>query len=326
MWQAFNTYHWQPSRLFSLQLATLQLIPMKLPFHAVSLADKELIQAYTLCSPYQTCDFSFANLYNWSTYYHTHVAYYKNMLLVRFISHEANRPAYLMPVGDGPIAEVLHDMEQECNSNGAPLLLMGVPEAGVTLLKQTYPESLHLLTSRDYADYIYLRESLVSLSGKKLQPKRNFVNRFRAAYPNYSYEHITNANVEECIAVEAQWYASSERTNDLVAERTMVLQALQQRDSIGMMGGCIRANGRIVAFSMGMPINKDTFGVNIEEADANIPGAFTIINQEFARHIPTQYTYVNREEDLGIEGLRKAKLAYRPHILEQKYTVMLRNE
>lgn len=299
---------------------------MAIPFHPVSLSDRDLVRSHTLSSPYRTCDFSFANLYSWSSLYHTHVASHKGMLLVRFDSPDAGRPAYLMPVGVGPIGEVLRDMEEDFAAQGLPLLLMGVPESGVELLRETYPESLHVLSSRDYSDYIYLRETLVKLSGKKLQPKRNHVNRFVRLYPDYVYEPITQENVEECIRVENEWFSASVRTTDVSAERRMVLDALLERDSIGLMGGCIRVGGEIIAFSMGMGINDDTFGVHIEKANTSYPGSFAIINREFASHIPSHYTYVNREEDMGIEGLRKAKLSYRPAFLETKYTVMLRNE
>ena len=299
---------------------------MSIPFHPVSIEDKEQIQSYTLPSDYRTCDFSFGNLYNWSCLYGTEVAFHKDMLVVRFTSGEVGRTAYLMPVGSGPLEEVLQDMEEDAAGRDHPLLLMAVPQEGVDVLKKTYPESLHLLSDRDYHDYIYLREKLVSLSGKKLQSKRNFVNRFRKNFPDFIYEEITEENVEECIRVENEWFSGSSRTSDISAERKMVMTALRGRERIGLMGGCIRINGEIIAFSMGMPINHDTFGVHIEKANTDIMGSFAIINQEFASRIPEQYIYVNREEDLGIEGLRNAKMSYRPEMLLEKFTVMLRNE
>ena len=94
--------------------------------------------------------------------------------------------------------------------------------------------------------------------------------------------------------------------------------ALHHFDSLGLIGGGLRVDNEIIAFSFGAPINHNTFGVHVEKADVNFDGAYTVINQEFASHLPEQYTYVNREEDLGIPGLRQAKLSYQPTILLEK--------
>ncbi|MDO5035778.1 MAG: phosphatidylglycerol lysyltransferase domain-containing protein [Porphyromonas sp.] len=275
------------------------------------------------------CDYSFGNLYNWGFYYKTEVSFHKGMMVVRFESEEGQRPAYLMPIPESSdlpeerVAEVLEDMELSMLSNGHPLTIMAVSAEGVDFLRKTYPELLHVLSSRDYSDYVYLRERLATLSGKKLQKRRNHVNRFRKQYPDYQYEEISDANVEECYQLEREWYDQSAQSSDITEERRMVETALREYKEIGLMGGAIRAEGKIIAFSLGMAINPDCFGVHIEKADPSIDGAFAIMTQEFAKHIPEQYTYVNREEDLGVEGLRRAKLALRPVKILDKHTVMM---
>lgn len=296
----------------------------KIDFHPVSLEDRDLILRVNRSNPYRNCDFSFANLYNWGFYYQTEVAYHKGMLVVRFKSPEAERAAYLMPVGEGDLIEVLQDMDEDMQSRyDHSLTLMGVVDEGLELLHRTYPDHLHVLFSRDYSDYLYLREKLSTLSGKKLQSKRNHINKFERSYPSWSYEEINDSNVRECMALENVWFKQSGQDQDVLDEKRMVLKALQEYDKIGMMGGCIRVEDRIIAFSLGMPINADTFDVCIEKADTDYDGSFTIINREFARRIPEQYTYVNREEDLGLEGLRKAKLSYKPVEILTKHTVVL---
>lgn len=296
----------------------------KIDFHPVALEDRDLILRVNLSNPYRNCDFSFANLYNWGFYYRTEVAYHKGMLVVRFKSPEAERAAYLMPVGEGDLIEVLQDMDEDMQSRyDHSLTLMGVVDEGLELLHRTYPDHLHVLSSRDYSDYLYLREKLSTLSGKKLQSKRNHINKFERSYPSWSYEEINDSNVRECMALENVWFKQSGQDQDVLDEKRMVLKALQEYDKIGMMGGCIRVEDRIIAFSLGMPINADTFDVCIEKADTDYDGSFTIINREFARRIPEQYTYVNREEDLGLEGLRKAKLSYKPVEILTKHTVVL---
>ena len=298
---------------------------MIIKFERVSLAHKDRIMAFTAASSYRNCDYSFANLYNWGGYYDTQVAFHKGMMIIRFLSSDG-RPACLMPVGDGDFEGVLADLNADFKEMGYMLTFMAVTAEGIEALNESYCGNIHVLANENYTDYIYEREKLVSLSGKKLQSKRNHINRFKATYPDYKYEVISTSNVEDCIALEERWYCNSERTDDIKAERDMVVKALREHAEIGMLGGCIRVDGQVIAFSMGMPINKDTFGVHIEKADTAFDGAFTIINQEFAAHIPEQYTYVNREEDLGLEGFRQAKLSYRPAILLEKKIVLLRCE
>ncbi len=293
-------------------------------FHPVSPDDRERIKQYAAINPYRNCDYSFANLYNWSPYYCTEIAYHRGMMIVRFRSPEAARTAYLMPIGEGDLMATLQDMDEDMQkSYGHSLTIMGVVDDGLELLHHTYPDQLHVLSSRDYSDYIYLREKLCTLSGKKLQSKRNHVNKFERAYPSWRYEEIDSSNVGECLSLEKVWFGQSEQGQDVVDEKRMVYRALSEYDRIGMMGGCLRVDGEVIAFSLGMEINADTYDVCIEKADVDYDGAFAMINREFARRIPEQYRYVNREEDLGIDGLRQAKLSYKPVEILTKHTVVL---
>lgn len=294
-------------------------------FHRVSLEDRDKVLEFRALNPYCNCDYSFGNLYNWGYHYKTEIAYHKGMMVVRFRYDNDTRSAFLMPIGSGDFADVLMDMEFTMEqTDDSPLVLMSVIDKGVELLKATRPENLHIIENRDNADYIYLREKLATLSGKKLQSKRNHINRFKRLYPDYQYEDINSSNAQECLEVEDAWYATSEQTDDIQEERRMVRTALTEFQEIGLSGGCIRVDGKIIAFTLGMPISDHCFGVHIEKADVDYDGAFTIINQEFAMRIPEQFEVVNREEDLGIEGLRKAKLSYKPEHILAKHTVVLR--
>ena len=180
---------------------------------------------------------------------------------------------------------------------------------------------------RDYADYIYLRSDLATLKGKKFQSKRNHINKFRNTYPDYKYSPITKDRIQECLELEAKWCKANDcdQQEGTGNERRALIYALNHFEELGLTGGILHVNGQIVAFTFGMPINKETFGVHVEKADTTIDGAYTMINYEFANHIPEQYTYINREEDLGIEGLRKAKLSYQPVIILEKYMACLKD-
>lgn len=299
---------------------------MSIQFSPITLEDRERVQEIVFNSPYMNCDLSFANLYNWQEYYSTEIAFHKGMMIVRFLTEERTRPAYLMPLGDGDIRGAFEDMACDCCTGGLPMMLMSITEPSMDTLEEIYPNQYHIIQNRDYYDYIYLREKLCTLSGKKLQSKRNHINRFERDYPDYTFETLSDDNVRECMALENEWYKSSDISEAIVAERKIIKRSLQNYKEIGLTGGAIRVHGEIVAFTMGMPINNDTFGVCIEKAHPDMPEAYPIINREYARTIPEKYTYVNREEDLGIEGLRKAKLSYKPEILLEKNVVLIHTD
>ena len=170
------------------------------------------------------------------------------------------------------------------------------------------------------ADYVYETEKLATLAGKKLHGKRNHINKFMKLYPDWSYESIDDGNVEECFQMALKWRNLNGCDDDTEknAEMCVTLNSLRLYKELGLRGGILRVNGEIAAFSLGEPVCSDTFVVHIEKAFADIEGAYPMINQQFVQHECMDYTYVNREDDAGSEGLRKAKLSYRPAFMVDK--------
>lgn len=299
---------------------------MPIDFKPITLEDKESIISYTMPSDFNNCDFSFANMCSWRFLYDSEFAIVDDFLLIRFRIENKSRQAYMMPVGTGDLKHILNLLEIDAQEQGHPLLLLGITPQSKQLLEEVLPGSFHYIPERDFYDYIYLREDLVNLTGKKYQAKRNHINRFKKEYP-YMYMPITPELVPECLALEKKWYKENHTEEDkeeLSFERRSITYALNHFNELGLTGGAICQNHQIIAFSFGMPINHNTFGVHIEKADTHYEGIYALINQEFAAHLPEQYIYLNREEDLGIEGLRKAKLSYQPTILLEKNTVVKR--
>lgn len=297
----------------------------KLDFRPLGMEDKERVQRYTLGSWRQNCDLSFANLFSWRFYYRTEIAEWGGFLLFRFNAcHE--QLAYMMPVGSGSLKPVVEAMMDDARAAGAPFLMLGVCAATRAELEAEFPGQFEFQLDRDYFDYIYLRTDLATLRGKKFQPKRNHINRFKATYPHYEYQELTPALVPECLRLENSWCQANDCAENqaLQDERRSMTTALQHIDELDIRGGVLRVDGRMVAFTYGAPINADTFDTCVEKADTSIDGAYAMINYEFANHLPDTFTYINREEDLGLEGLRKAKLSYQPEVLLEKYIVTLR--
>ena len=285
-------------------------------FKPITIDSKEVITSFTFSSPYQNCDYSFANMCSWQFLYCSEYAVVNDFLLLRF-QIEDGRIVYMFPIGNGNKKEIIRIMEEDSLSNGHPLCLMGVIPEVAADLEYFFPHEFKYIPERDYFDYIYYRTDLIELKGKKYQSKRNHINRFNKEY-QFEYLPITPEIVPLCLKLEDEWYGGHKYDEDLLDERRSMAYALQHLDQLGGLGGAIRVNGEIVAFAFGSPINKNTFGVHVEKADTRIEGIYSVINQIFTMHIPEQYMYINREEDLGIEGLRKAKLSYHPTILLEK--------
>ncbi|NDW12538.1 DUF2156 domain-containing protein [Bacteroides sp. 214] len=291
-----------------------------LTFKDITLADRETIIKYTMDSPHRNCDLSFSNLYSWRFLYGTQYAESDGFLILKFWAD--GELSYMMPIGKGNLMTVLEKMIADSQQEQSKFCMLGVCETMKTELDEVMPGLFTFQTDRAYADYVYLREDLATLSGKKYQAKRNHINKFRKSY-NYEYLPITKDHIGECLRLEAEWCRTNNCSEEagMNAERRAIIQALTHFEELKLLGGLLRVDNDIVAFTFGAPINNDTFGVHVEKADTDIDGAYAMINYEFANHVPTQYTYLNREEDLGMEGLRKAKLSYYPTILLEKAVV-----
>lgn len=295
-------------------------------FKEVTIRDKDTITQYTMNSCRRNCDLSFSNLCSWRFLYDTQFAIVDGFLVFKFWA--GGELAYMMPVGEGDLKKVLDELIEDARKEGEPFCMLGVCSCMREDLEAILPEQFTFTADRDYADYIYLRTDLATLKGKKFQSKRNHINKFRNTYPDYEYLPITPDRISECLELEAKWCKANDcdQQEGTGNERRALIYALEHFEELGLTGGLLRVDGKIVAFTFGMPINKETFGVSVEKADTNIDGAYAMINYEFANHIPEQYTYINREEDLGIEGLRKAKLSYQPVTILEKYMACLKEQ
>lgn len=296
-----------------------------IPFKDITLADKDIITSFTLNSRRRNCDLSFSNLCSWRFLYNTQFAVVDDFLVFKFWADD--QLAYMMPVGNGDQKSILYKLIEDAGKEGQPFCMLGVCSDMRKELETVLPDRFTFTEDRDYADYIYLRSDLSTLKGKKIQPKRNHINRFRNTYSDYEYIPITPDLIEECLKLEAEWCKANDcdQHEGTGNERRALVYALHNFEAIGLTGGILRVNGQIVAFTFGMPINHETFGVHVEKADTRIDGAYAMINYEFANHIPEQYVYINREEDLGIEGLRKAKLSYQPVTILEKHMACLKD-
>lgn len=297
---------------------------MEIRFKHPKLEDRDLINSYLRYSNKRSCEMTFASLYLWSGHYNTGFAVVEDMLVLGKTSGAA---AFAMPAGPADTKKTLDTLMAYCEEKGMPFRLYDVTKEDFARLEGFYPGMLEITYDRDYADYVYEAEKLRTLSGKKYHGKKNHINKFKALYPDWGYEPITKDNLEECFQMGLRWRELNgcEEDEEKHAEICVALNYLRLFEELEMRGGALRVDGKIVAFTIGEPVNRDTLVVHIEKAFAEIQGAYTMINQQFAEHEGAGFTYMNREEDMGEEGLRKAKLSYKPVFLVEKGVVRKRS-
>ena len=263
------------------------------------------------------CEYSYTTAYMWSRYYDVRIARAGEALILR--SDSEKTPSFLVPLGI-PLAEGVRLLKTYTDKLGVPLKLHGIEEETRQQLEALYPEHVRFDTNDADYDYIYDTQSLATLPGNAYHSKKNHISAFSRKY-DWRYEPIGDENVDEVKALSLEWCREKGDCQDagLRSERCAIRRLLQYRRELGVVGGLIRVDGKAVAFTLGSPINETVFDVHVEKALSAYAGAYAVINREFAKTL-TAYRYLNRENDMGIAGLRRAKESYRPAILLKKYT------
>lgn len=294
-----------------------------LNFKTIELSDKSKIDTCLEDNIYMACDFSFVNMFAWNAKFKTQYSIYNKTLFLRF-EESGGKWCYMMPIGSMPLKSAINMLKDDAVNSGSSFRMRGITSEMWKLINNEFPNEYEYHHERYNDEYIYLSEKLISLSGKKLQSKRNHINRFKLDNPNWEYFPLTSkAEFAECLKMLDKWEDLKDDVEkslryDYIATKLM----LEYFDELNLVGGAIRVNGQIIAFTIGERLTSDCFVVHVEKAFGEINGAYTIINQQFIQHEASQFKYINREEDMGIESLRKAKMSYQPEILLEEGLVL----
>lgn len=290
-------------------------------FRDLQLDDRELFRSYFLKKQYPHSQYNFTNLYMWKHMMQTKYAVIGDFLCITGTARDG-RPMAMYPVGTGDIAE---PVEALLSHFGSGLLFVILDDAMVEELTSILDQPYEVLDRRDSYDYVYKSETLITLSGKKLHAKRNHINKFKSLY-SYEYRSITEKLLPQCAALEKLWIERkedlSERERQFEYEATM--RVIDHFEELGCRGGILFVDGNPAAFSIGEMMTEDTALIHIEKANTDYEGSFTFINQQVCEHEFSQAAFINREEDMGLEPLRKAKLSYRPERLNVAKHVVIK--
>ena len=289
-----------------------------LDFHFPELTDREKIEYYTQRSGQIGCDISFATSYLWKDKYDIRFAFSGNTMYKAYYRN-SEIFSYCFPFTDGDIKTAVEALRSDAYEREVPLRLGMLSPTNAEIIRRLYPGEVIVTQHRDYADYIYQRENLASLSGKKYHAKRNHISRFMREHGDeYSVEELSSSILEDAYDVAKRWTLSNTDTGEL----SMIRSALDGFDALGLFGLVLYVSDTPVAMCIASKINDEVCDVNFEKA-VDIEEAYAVINNEFAKWFDS-FRLINREEDLGIEGLRKSKLSYHPDILLIKSEAVFR--
>ena len=298
-------------------------------FHAPTPADKAWVDELLARGNYRGCDYNFTNLYVWSRAYNQRIARVDDFL----VTHVCGRLgcSYMYPAGSGDIAAVIRALEADAAEKGEPLRLVCLTPRQMAELEEFFPGRFAYTADRDGYDYLYEVERLAELGGKKLHAKRNHIHRLDEACPGWTWAPLTQADIPACLAMDAAWHqdALTRETvrglSTLDDEHRALGLALEHLPALGLEGIVLRWQDTLLGFTLGAPLTETIFDVHFERARGEIQGAYPAVNRSFARYIRQKYPhirYLDREDDMGLPGLRKAKLSYAPDYLQVNFSAV----
>ena len=291
-------------------------------FKPIELTDKLTVEKYLKSKKSYLCSHCFVDLFIWKNYYNTQICVKDDFLFIKQVNH--GKTIFTVPLGTGDFPNAIESLREYAQEINVPFEMAAVNETTKQEIETLLPSAFDFAEERDSEDYIYLSEDLITLAGKKLHSKRNFINRFTNTYDGrWQFENLSDDNVHEVFDFHLEWCENNTQHMDeesSMGETSAISSALKNFKELELKGGIIRLDGKIIAFTLGVRATDDMFILQVEKADSTIQGSYQMINQQFAEHNLKDVKYVNREEDLGIEGLRKAKLSYNPVMMGLNFT------
>ncbi len=293
-------------------------------FQEITISHKKQFESFVYNTNYKTCELTFTNLFCLRKKYGTQV-FMDDFLFIRQTTKSTpGAYHYFMPIGKGDLKKAIARIEEDAKANNKTFMFWGITEVMREEIEAVAPDKFSFTTDRDWAEYVYLSQRLITLEGSDLKKRRNNLNLFLNKYgERYSFEVITSKNIEEVWNYHKKWfednYDKNEDSESLETENAIIRSALDNFEELGLKGGIVKIDGEVCGYTYGARTYDELFDVIAEKADAARNGIYQAINRDFAGYAGKECMYINREEDLGIEGLRRSKMAYKPEMLLTKY-------
>jgi len=286
-------------------------------FKPVELDDKNVFDHFFFQDPPQTSELTFTNLFMWRHRYNPLWRRWNDCVLI--ILRPLDSLAFgLPPVGLGNKRAALDFLSKSLEDSANQVMICRVANDFVD--RYVDPKQYDVVKDPDNSDYVYLADDLINLPGNKYHAKKNHINRFMKDY-EFEYRDLDLDLVHCCLNLQESWCEVKDCGENpaLMAEDMAIYEALKNYEELDYKGGVILINSKVEAFSLGEMLNPETAVVHVEKANPEIPGLYAVINQLFCKEAWSQVNYMNREQDLGVKGLRKAKQSYYPHHMVEKF-------
>lgn len=284
----------------------------------LSLKHKERVNDALARYPQETSELAFGNLFSWRTTRPLEVLDVDDTLFF-LLERDNGDTLFSNPLGPCSLQDAVRIVKQH---TGRPLLTCErITEPAMGNFSR---EGVQVIEDRNNSDYVYPRNALADLKGRKYHKKRNLIAQCLSSY-DCTYEPITPATIPEVRAMQDRWCADHicKKQPGLCHEYIAVHEMLEHYESLGIIGGAVRINGQVEAYAIAERLNDTTAVIHFEKAMKQFKGLYQVINQWFAQHALSPFETINREQDMGIEGLRRAKESYYPERMIKKYTALL---
>lgn len=294
---------------------------IKLDFKPINTSDVATLKSYFDGQKYRTCGFTVGSAIMWQKLYNLQLCESENTLTLS-ADYEGEGHCFSVPIGSGDLASVARVIYAECKEKGERCIFSDVPEEAVGFLRSVFGEERVIAEHfEDWDDYVYEATDLIEFAGKKFSAQRNNVNKFGRACPNATFVPITRENFDIASDFLKNYVAENcDKTPSGQNECCADLALIDKYFDLDLRGGIMLDGDRVIAISIGEKIG-DTLFVHVEKALTEYQGIYQAVVQNFAKMYATDVKHINREEDDGVEGLRKSKLSYRPVFMLKKHSV-----
>lgn len=295
-------------------------------FKNITIKTQKEIASYFKAYQSQVSELTFTNIFAWREKYQFKYAIIEEFLFILNKTEEGSI-YFSPPIGDyhKDYIKALKALKNYCDKKKISCIIKKADEKVKSDLKEDFKSELEITYNRDQSDYIYHFKDLLELSGNDYHKKKNRVNKFVKTYNQWSIDEITLGNIEELKAFLNQWCSDHQcdQNKGLSDERVAILEVFSHYEDLKCSGILLRIEGDIVGFTIGEALNDDTFVIHFEKGNTEYKSVYNMISHQFLKHLDSGFTFVNREQDLGIPGLRRSKLSYHPCEIRHKYTLRL---
>ena len=289
---------------------------MQLTFRPLTLENQNAYNRLLAQTPLKTSDYCFLNLWAWKDIYGLEWAFDQGLVWIR-----QNQPqsVYWAPVGDWESIDWPARFDSLCHEAAS---FTRIPDALHNLWREKLGDKLRLQPDRDHFDYLYKVQDLIQLRGNKLHKKKNLLRQFYRRN-DFVYRSLTPQRIDQALKLQTEWclWRDCESSTTLEAENQAIVNIFHDWSKLsGLLGGGIEIDGTMVAYTVAEPLDEDTVVIHFEKGCPNYKGIYQAINQMFLERSASEFTYVNREQDLGDPGLRQAKESYNPIAFLKKFS------